>query len=91
MDALPMEEKTGLPYASTVKVKNLAGETVPVGHMCGHDLHTSCLVGTARLLAQGKHTWFCPGDASANDRLTRDCTRRDGRRHGRRDQQRHAL
>jgi hippurate hydrolase len=57
MDALPIEEKTGLPYASTVKVKNRAGEVVPVGHMCGHDLHTSCLVGTASLLAQGKQTW----------------------------------
>jgi len=57
MDALPMEEKTGLPYASKVKVKNSAGQGVPVGHMCGHDLHTSCLVGTASLLAQGKQTW----------------------------------
>lgn len=57
MDALPMEEKTGLPYASKVKVKNSTGEVVPVGHMCGHDLHTSCLVGTARLLAQEKQTW----------------------------------
>lgn len=57
MDALPIEEKTGLPYASKVKVKNSDGQVVPVGHMCGHDLHTSCLVGTARLLAQGKQTW----------------------------------
>jgi len=57
MDALPIEEKTGLPYASTVKIKNDAGEVVPVGHMCGHDLHTSCLVGTASLLAQGKQSW----------------------------------
>lgn len=57
MDALPIEEKTNLPYASTVKVKNGAGEVVPVGHMCGHDLHTSCLVGTASLLAQEKQTW----------------------------------
>ena len=57
MDAVPIEEKTGLPYASTVKVKNSDGQVVPVGHMCGHDLHTSCLVGTASLLAQGKQTW----------------------------------
>src|SRR5947209_7077596 len=57
MDALPIEEKTGLPYASNVKVKNSAGQVVPVGHMCGHDLHTSCLVGTAHLLAQGKQAW----------------------------------
>src|SRR5207248_1138782 len=57
MDALPIEEKTGLPYASTVKVKNSDGQVVLVGHMCGHDLHTSCLVGTASLLALGKQTW----------------------------------
>jgi hippurate hydrolase len=57
MDALPIEEKTGLSYASKVKVKNSDGQVVPVGHMCGHDLHTSCLVGTASLLAQGKQTW----------------------------------
>ncbi|GLV60385.1 hippurate hydrolase [Dictyobacter sp. S3.2.2.5] len=57
MDALPIEEKTGLPYASKVKVKNPNGEVIPVGHMCGHDVHTSCLVGTASLLAQGKQTW----------------------------------
>lgn len=57
MDALPLKEKTNLPYASTVKVKNREGEVVPVGHMCGHDLHTSCLVGTASLLEQGKQTW----------------------------------
>lgn len=54
MDALPIEEKTDVSYASTVRAKNLAGDVVPVGHMCGHDLHTSCLVGTARLLAQGR-------------------------------------
>lgn len=57
MDALPLEEKTKLPYASTVKMKNREGDVVPVGHMCGHDVHTSCLVGTASLLARGKQTW----------------------------------
>jgi metal-dependent amidase/aminoacylase/carboxypeptidase family protein len=38
LDALPIEEKTGLPFASTVKTKNDAGDIVPVSHMCGHDL-----------------------------------------------------
>src|SRR5258705_11110852 len=45
LDALPIEEKTGLPFASTVKTKNDAGETVPGSHMCGHDLHMSAWVG----------------------------------------------
>ena len=39
MDALPIEEATGLPYASTIKAKDRDGNTVPVGHMCGHDMH----------------------------------------------------
>jgi hippurate hydrolase len=39
MDALPIEEATGLPYASKIKMKDRQGNTVPVGHMCGHDLH----------------------------------------------------
>src|SRR3954471_23089797 len=49
LDALPIEEKTGLPFASTVKTKSDAGETVSVAHMCGHDLHMSAWVGTAQL------------------------------------------
>ncbi|HEY7128018.1 MAG TPA: amidohydrolase [Ktedonobacterales bacterium] len=57
MDALPLEEKTGLPYASHVHMKNRQGETVPVMHACGHDVHTSCLVGTATLLAQSRQQW----------------------------------
>jgi len=57
LDALPIEEKTGLPFASTVKVKNDAGETVPVSHMCGHDLHMSAWVGTAELMAQNRDRW----------------------------------
>jgi len=52
LDALPIEEKTGLPFASTVKTKNDAGEVVPVAHMCGHDLHMSAWVGTAELMAK---------------------------------------
>ena len=57
MDALPVEEKTGLPYASTVRVKNDAGDTVPVMHACGHDVHMTSLVGAAALLARGKKFW----------------------------------
>ena len=57
LDALPMEEKTGLPFASTVKTKNDAGETIPVAHMCGHDLHMSAWVGTAELMAQNRERW----------------------------------
>jgi hippurate hydrolase len=57
MDALPVEEKTGLPYASTVRTKNDAGETVPVMHACGHDVHMTSLVGAATLLAKAKSLW----------------------------------
>jgi hippurate hydrolase len=57
LDALPMEEKTGLPFASTVKAKNDAGEVVPVSHMCGHDLHMSAWVGTAELMAKNRERW----------------------------------
>ena len=57
LDALPIEEKTGLPFASTVKTKNAAGETVPVAHACGHDLHMSAWVGTAELMVQDRQHW----------------------------------
>nr|BBH85705.1 peptidase [Thermosporothrix sp. COM3] len=57
MDALPIKEKTNLPYASKKVVTNSEGEEVPVMHACGHDLHTSCLVGTASLLQQSLHAW----------------------------------
>lgn len=57
MDALPVKEDTGLPYASTVMVKNLAGETVPVMHACGHDAHMTSWVGAATILAQEKARW----------------------------------
>jgi hippurate hydrolase len=57
MDALPVQEKTGLPFASTVTVKNAAGATVPVMHACGHDLHMSAWYGTAKLMAQNRKTW----------------------------------
>ena len=57
MDALPVEEKTGLPYASTVRTKNEAGQEVAVMHACGHDVHVTSLLGTAKLLAQLKDQW----------------------------------
>ncbi len=57
MDALPVEEKTGLEYASRVKTKNDAGQEVGVMHACGHDIHVTTLVGAARLLARMKDRW----------------------------------
>jgi amidohydrolase len=57
MDALPVEEKTGLPYASQVRVKTDAGQEVGVMHACGHDIHVTALIGTARMLARLKDQW----------------------------------
>ena len=57
MDALPVEEQTGLPYASTVKTKNDAGQEVSVMHACGHDVHITSLIGTAAMLARLKDQW----------------------------------
>jgi len=57
LDALPVEEKTGLPYASTVRIKDDAGGDVPVMHACGHDLHIAAIVGTAQIMAKSKATW----------------------------------
>jgi amidohydrolase len=57
LDALPVEEKTGLPYASKVHAKDPAGRDVPVGHMCGHDLHISALVATAAVMAHSRDSW----------------------------------
>ena len=57
LDALPVEEKTGLPYASTVRMKNDAGQEVPVMHACGHDIHITTMLGTAKMLAQLKDQW----------------------------------
>src|SRR5712692_8912279 len=57
MDALPVEEKTGLPYASKVTVKGPGGAVVPVMHACGHDVHVTTLVGTASVLAKMKDKW----------------------------------
>jgi len=57
MDALPVTENTGLPYASHVKAKRADGTEVGVMHACGHDLHMTVFLGTARMLAQFKNTW----------------------------------
>nr|WP_254614286.1 amidohydrolase [Myxococcus sp. CA056] len=57
LDGLPMEEKTGLPYASKVTVKNGEGQTVSVMHACGHDVHMTVWLGTATLLSKKKDQW----------------------------------
>jgi amidohydrolase len=57
LDALPVTEQTGLEYASRVKVKDDQGNEVGVMHACGHDIHMTCFVGTARLLSQLKDRW----------------------------------
>jgi amidohydrolase len=57
LDALPVEEKTGLPYASKVHTKDDSGRDVPVMHACGHDLHMASLVATAAIMAHSKDTW----------------------------------
>lgn len=72
MDALPIEEATGVPYASKVKATDREGKTVPVGHMCGHDMHVACLVGATTLMAKTRDAWrgtlmaiFQPGEETA--------------------------
>jgi hippurate hydrolase len=57
LDALPVEEKTGLPYASRVRTKDDSGRDVPVMHACGHDLHMASLFGAAAIMAHSKDTW----------------------------------
>ncbi|WP_458318104.1 amidohydrolase [Mycolicibacterium brisbanense] len=56
-DALPVQEQTGLPYASTARATNPDGKDVPVMHACGHDMHTTALVGTLQLLTESKKHW----------------------------------
>jgi hippurate hydrolase len=72
MDALPVAEATGLDYASAVTVRDEDGNVLPVGHMCGHDMHVAWLVGAAMLFAQARETWtgtlmavFQPGEETA--------------------------
>jgi amidohydrolase len=57
LDALPVHEETGVPYASTVTTKSDDGKDVPVMHACGHDIHMSTFIGTARALAKSKEKW----------------------------------
>jgi amidohydrolase len=57
LDALPVEEKTGLDYASHVKTTNEQGQLISVAHACGHDLHMTVLLGAARELAERKSEW----------------------------------
>ena len=57
MDALPVKEATGFKYESKVTVRNAEGNTVPVAHACGHDMHTTCLVGAATLFAKERDIW----------------------------------
>ena len=57
MDALPVKEQTDLPFASKAMGVNQEGETVPVMHACGHDVHMAAWLGAAKLLAQMKDQW----------------------------------
>jgi amidohydrolase len=72
MDALPIEEATGLPYASKTTATDREGKTVPVSHMCGHDMHVTWLTGACKLLAGARTEWhgtllvvFQPGEETA--------------------------
>ncbi|WHF52765.1 M20 family metallopeptidase [Chryseobacterium gotjawalense] len=69
MDALPIAESTGLPYASTKVARDEEGLEVGVSHVCGHDLHVTWLMGAARLFSEHKDQWkgtvmavFQPGE-----------------------------
>jgi hippurate hydrolase len=57
MDALPVIEETGLPYASKMKARDKAGREVGVMHACGHDIHMTCLAGVAQWLADHRDRW----------------------------------
>ena len=57
LDALPVTENTGLPFASTVRAKDDAGADVGVMHACGHDVHMAALVATARIMAGSRTSW----------------------------------
>src|SRR5690606_1334323 len=69
MDALPVTEATGLPYASTVKARDDEGMEIGVSHACGHDLHVTWLMGAATVFAEHQDLWkgtlmlvFQPGE-----------------------------
>ncbi len=57
LDALPLREETGAPYASTVTVRDASGMEVGVTHACGHDLHMACMTGMAKLMADHRDRW----------------------------------
>lgn len=57
MDGLPVQEATGLPYASHVTATDSTGRTVPVMHACGHDMHVTWLIGAATLFAKSRDAW----------------------------------
>jgi amidohydrolase len=57
MDALPVREETGLPYASSVTATDSRGQQVPVMHACGHDMHVTCLLGAVELLTAARQSW----------------------------------
>jgi hippurate hydrolase len=57
LDALPVEEKTGAPFSSKATARNAAGQTVPVMHACGHDLHMAAWAGTAAWMASHRQLW----------------------------------
>jgi hippurate hydrolase len=57
MDALPIQEATGLPYASKAIATDRESKTVPVSHMCGHDMHVTWLAGATKLMAESKISW----------------------------------
>ena len=57
MDALPVKERTGLPYASTLTATDDDGAAVSVMHACGHDVHVTCLLGAGELLARARRSW----------------------------------
>lgn len=72
MDAMPVTEETGLPYASTKTVTDAAGTTVGVMHACAHDAHITCALGAAELMARSRDAWsgtyialFEPGEETA--------------------------
>ena len=71
-DSLPLKEETGLDFASTVTQKDADGNTTPVMHGCGHDMHTACLLGAIKILLAQKDLWqgtfialFQPGEETA--------------------------
>src|SRR4051812_3758557 len=57
MDALPVREQTGLPWASTQTVTDEAGNAIPLMHACGHDIHITCLLGAVEALAASRSDW----------------------------------